>query len=358
MLVAPRRPGDRQRPPADRVHHAQPAGRAADRRGAVRGRAAPGRSRAQAVAGRRRAWSWSPGSCCRRTAGATAASPARVRHDIVEGFRWTMHHAAVRTLVADDPDLQHHVRRRLVGAGALRPERLGLGAIGFGLLTTVVGGRRPARHRPLRLDHPPGQPRQHHAGRADHRDAHPSRAGADHDSPWVAMADLLRLRRPRVHLGHHLDHRPAAGRAARAAGPGRAASTWSASTAAWSSARRIGGVLAQHCGVTAPFWFAFVGSAVFVVRSGASSPTSPTTRSRWTPGPPRSLSGCPTSRYPWGRSGRADAPMPAGVGVSSSTCRTGGGFLVLHGAAARAAPPREEAARERVRRATVPPRRP
>ena len=27
----------------------------------------------------------------------------------------------------------------------------------------------------------------------------------------------------------------------------------------------IGGVLAQHFGVTAPFWFAFVGSAVFVV---------------------------------------------------------------------------------------------
>ena len=27
----------------------------------------------------------------------------------------------------------------------------------------------------------------------------------------------------------------------------------------------IGGLLAQHYGVTAPFWFAFAGSAVFVV---------------------------------------------------------------------------------------------
>jgi hypothetical protein len=27
----------------------------------------------------------------------------------------------------------------------------------------------------------------------------------------------------------------------------------------------IGGLLAQHVGVTAPFWFAFFGSAVFVV---------------------------------------------------------------------------------------------
>ena len=26
----------------------------------------------------------------------------------------------------------------------------------------------------------------------------------------------------------------------------------------------IGGLLAQRCGVTAPFWFAFVGSAIFV----------------------------------------------------------------------------------------------
>ena len=28
----------------------------------------------------------------------------------------------------------------------------------------------------------------------------------------------------------------------------------------------IGGLLAQHFGLTAPFWFAFVGSAIFVVR--------------------------------------------------------------------------------------------
>lgn len=27
----------------------------------------------------------------------------------------------------------------------------------------------------------------------------------------------------------------------------------------------VGGLLAQHLGVTAPFWFAFAGSAVFVV---------------------------------------------------------------------------------------------
>jgi predicted MFS family arabinose efflux permease len=27
----------------------------------------------------------------------------------------------------------------------------------------------------------------------------------------------------------------------------------------------VGGALAQHLGVTAPFWFAFAGSAVFVV---------------------------------------------------------------------------------------------
>ena len=44
MLVAPRRPGPGQLPAAAGVHHRQPAGRAADRRRAVRGRHGAGRS--------------------------------------------------------------------------------------------------------------------------------------------------------------------------------------------------------------------------------------------------------------------------------------------------------------------------
>ena len=61
----------------------------------------------------------------------------------------------------------------------------------------------------------------------------------------------------------------------------------------------IGGVLAQHWGVTAPFWFAFVGSAIFVVRrSGASSGTSHARRAsrvsgRVTPRGPSSAAGTP-----------------------------------------------------------------
>ena len=41
----------------------------------------------------------------------------------------------------------------------------------------------------------------------------------------------------------------------------------------------IGGLLAREYGITAPFWFGFVGSAVLVIVSGASSRRSPTRRS-------------------------------------------------------------------------------
>ena len=80
-------------------------------------------------------------------------------HDVVEGVRWVLHHAAVRTLV-----LTIFIFNITFGAAwsvlvlyALR--RLGLGEVGFGLLTTVGRGRRAGRDAGVRLDHRPGQPR-------------------------------------------------------------------------------------------------------------------------------------------------------------------------------------------------------
>lgn len=65
-----------------------------------------------------------------------------IRHDIAEAFRWTIHHAAVRTLA-----LTILIFNITFGAAwsilvLYAQDRLGLGAIGFGLLTTVsaVGG--------------------------------------------------------------------------------------------------------------------------------------------------------------------------------------------------------------------------
>ena len=99
-------------------------------------------------------------------------------------------------------------------------ERLGLGAIGFGLIATVsaVGGllgtglygwitRRVSLGNVMRV------------GLIIETLTHLALAVTT--SPWVASVDLLRLRRPRVHLGHHVDHRPATGRPRASSGPGR-----------------------------------------------------------------------------------------------------------------------------------------
>src|SRR5688500_16070688 len=71
---------------------------------------------------------------------AHARDPERItaiRHDIAEGFRWVRHHAAVRTLV-----LTIFIFNITFGAAwavlvLYAMQRLGIGEIGFGLLTTV-----------------------------------------------------------------------------------------------------------------------------------------------------------------------------------------------------------------------------
>ena len=73
---------------------------------------------------------------------ATRPASASVRRDIAEGFRWTVRHAAVRTLA-----LTILIFNVTFGAAwsvlvLYAQHRLGLGDVGFGLLTTVsaVGG--------------------------------------------------------------------------------------------------------------------------------------------------------------------------------------------------------------------------
>src|SRR4029078_7450925 len=66
----------------------------------------------------------------------------RMRHDIAEGFRWVLHHAAVRTLVLTifTFNITFGAAWSILVLASTR--RLGMGEIGFGLLTTVsaVGG--------------------------------------------------------------------------------------------------------------------------------------------------------------------------------------------------------------------------
>jgi predicted MFS family arabinose efflux permease len=186
-----------------------------------------------------------------------------MRHDIAEGFRWVRHHAAVRTLV-----LTIFTFNITYGAAwsvlvLYATQRLGMGAVGFGLLTTVsaVGGL---------------------AGTAAYG--------------WitrrVSLGDIMRvglLIETLTHLALALTTRPAVAlaiffvfgahafvwhttsitvrqRAVPTELQGRVGSVNLVGVyGGLVVGSAVGGLIARQWGVTAPFWFAFVGSAVFVV---------------------------------------------------------------------------------------------
>jgi len=199
--------------------------------------------------------------------GTTAAGQAPPRRhlgrDIAEGLRWAWHHAAVRTLV-----LTVFTFNITFGAAwsvlvLYATERLGTGAVGYGLLTTVsaVGGL---------------------AGTAAYG--------------WitrrVSLGDLMRIGlvlETLTHLGLALTRQPAVAlviffffgahafvwgttsvtvrqRAVPRALQGRVGAVNTVGVfGGLVLGSGLGGVLAERWGVTAPFWFAFAGSAVFVL---------------------------------------------------------------------------------------------
>lgn len=190
------------------------------------------------------------------------AQPSRIRHDIVEGIRWAWHHAAVRTLILTI--LMFNVTFGAAWSVLVlyATERLGLGEVGFGLITTVsaVGGLLGTlsyswitRHVSL------GDLMR--VGLVIETLTHLVLALTT--SPYVAMpvffvfgahafiwgttAITIRQRSVPNHLQGRVGSVNLIGIfGGLVVGAG------------------IGGVLAQHWGVTAPFWFAFVGSALFV----------------------------------------------------------------------------------------------
>jgi len=195
--------------------------------------------------------------------GTEAAGPAGVRRDIVEGIRWTVRHPAVRTLV-----LTILIFNVTFGAAwsvlvLYAQQRLGLGAVGFGLLTTVsaAGGllgtalygwitRRVSLGNVMR------------AGLIIETFTHLGLAVTT--SPWVASSIFF------VFGAHAFVWGTTSITVRQRAVPpqlqGRVNSVNSIGTfGGLVLGSAIGGVLASHFGVTSPFWFAFVGSAVFVV---------------------------------------------------------------------------------------------
>jgi predicted MFS family arabinose efflux permease len=186
-----------------------------------------------------------------------------VRHDIAEGLRWTRDHAAVRTLV-----LTIFIFNITFGAAwsilvLYALQRLGLGEIGFGLLTTFMaaGGLLGTlsygwitRHVSLGNLMRIGLIIETltHLGLAVTTSAPFALAiffvfGA-HAFVWGTTSVTIRQRAVPVDLQ---------GRVASANSVGSSGGLVIGSV--------IGGLLGREFGVTAPFWFAFIGSAVFVV---------------------------------------------------------------------------------------------
>lgn len=186
-----------------------------------------------------------------------------MRADVAEGFRWVLHHPAVRTLV-----LTIFTFNITFGAAwsvlvLYATQRLDMGAVGFGLLTTTsaVGGL---------------------AGTAAYG--------------WitarVSLGNIMRVGlvyETLTHLSLALTRSPAVALAI-FFGFGAHAFIWGTTSATVRQravptalqgrvgsvnmlgvcgglviGAAIGGQLARHWGVTAPFWFAFAGSALFVV---------------------------------------------------------------------------------------------
>lgn len=192
-----------------------------------------------------------------------AGPRSALRTDIAEGLRWVRAHPAVRTLV-----LTITIFNVTFGAAwsvlvLYATERLGLGEVGFGLVTTVsaAGGvagtaaygwitRRVSLGDLMRI------------GLLVETATHLALALTS--SPWVALpvffvfgAHAFVWGTTSITVRQRAVPQPLQGRVGSVNMVGVFGGLVVGSG--------IGGVLAQHGGVTAPFWFAFAGSAVFVV---------------------------------------------------------------------------------------------
>ena len=186
-----------------------------------------------------------------------------VRQDIAEGFRWVRHHAAVRTLVLTIFTFNIPFGAAWSVLVLYATRRLGMGELGFGLLTTVsaVGGlmgtasygwitRRVSLGNLMRI------------GLVVETLTHLGLALAT--TAWVAMPIFFVFGAHAFVWG--TTSITVRQRAVPSALQGRVGSVNLVGVfGGLVIGSGVGGVLAERWGVTAPFWFAFVGSAVFVV---------------------------------------------------------------------------------------------
>ncbi len=188
--------------------------------------------------------------------------PRHVGRDIAEGFRWTWGNPAVRTLTLAIVTFNVTWGAAWSVLVLYAGERLGLGPVGFGLLTTVgaLGGivgtagydaleRRVSLAWIMRV------------GLVVETLTHLGLALTT--TPWVAMAIMFAFGAHAFVWG--TTSRTVRMRAVPAHLQGRVGSLYSIGVFGGIVAgQALGGVIARVWGVTGPFWFAFVGSAVIL----------------------------------------------------------------------------------------------
>jgi MFS family permease len=192
-----------------------------------------------------------------------AARSRRMRHDIAEGLSWVRHHPAVRTLVLTIFSFNITFGAAWAVLVLYATQRLGLGEIGFGLLTTVMasGGllgtvtygwitRRLSLADVMRI------------GLVIETFTHLVLALTTNAA--VAMAIFFVFGAHAFVWG--VTSVTIRQRAVPTALQGRVGSVNLVGTyGGLVLGSGIGGLLAREFGLTAPFWFAFVGSALFLV---------------------------------------------------------------------------------------------
>jgi Na+/melibiose symporter-like transporter len=188
--------------------------------------------------------------------------PRHVGRDIAEGFRWTWGNPAVRTLTLTIVTFNVTYGAAWSVLVLYATETLGMGAVGFGLLTTVgaVGGllgtagydwleRRASLASIMRV------------GLVIETLTHLGLAVTTNG--WVAMGIMFVFGAHAFVWG--TTSRTVRMRAVPAHLQGRVGSLYSIGVFGGIVAgQALGGVIARIWGITGPFWFAFVGSAVIL----------------------------------------------------------------------------------------------
>jgi MFS family permease len=192
----------------------------------------------------------------------SAEGPRHVGRDIAEGFRWTWHNPAVRTLTLAIVTFNVTYGAAWSVLVLYATETLGLGPIGFGLLTSVgaLGGIAGTAGYDW-LERHAGLAAIMRVGLVVETLTHLGLALTT--TPWVAMTIMFVF-------GVHAfvwgtTSRTVRMRAVPTQLQGRVGSLYSTGVFGGIVAgQALGGLIARVWGITGPFWFAFVGSAVIL----------------------------------------------------------------------------------------------